>query len=177
MCADRTGLIIIYTGDGKGKTTAALGTALRALGHGRRVLVVQFIKGTWKSGEQQSAKNFSPKMEIRTAGAGFVYSEDTLPEEHRLAAENGLEMVREALLSNSWDMIILDEIFATVTSGLLSEEQVIEALEYRNRDIDVVMTGRNAPSRILEVADTISDFSETKHPFSNGIEARRGIEY
>jgi cob(I)alamin adenosyltransferase len=175
--AGRNSLVIVHTGDGKGKTTAALGLGLRAAGHGRKVLVLQFIKGPQKSGEHESVKKLEPLVEIRRAGKGFVDLKKGPGEEDIAAAREGLKQAADALNSGDYGLVVLDEILYAVGYGLLSAGEVIEAVRSRRPDVDVVLTGRNAPAQIVEMADTVTEFREVKHPFRKGIKARKGIEF
>ena len=175
--AERDGLVIVHTGDGKGKTTAALGLGMRAAGHGRKVLALQFIKGTWESGEHESVKKLAPLMEIRRAGKGFVNVESGPSQEDITAAREGLEQARDALGSGNYDLVVLDEILYAVGYGLLSEGEVVDTVKGRLPEVDVVLTGRKAPEKVIEMADTVTEFKEVKHPFREGIKAREGIEY
>jgi len=170
-------LLIVNTGDGKGKTTAALGAAMRALGHGRKVLVLQFIKGPWGSGEHESVRILQPDMDIRRVGAGFVDPKKGPSEEDLRAAREGLKEAEEALLGQDYGLVVLDEIINAIDCGLLTGEEVIELLRRRRGGLDVIVTGRNAPAELVGMADTVTEFKETKHPFTKGIEARKGIEY
>jgi cob(I)alamin adenosyltransferase len=173
----RAGLVIVNTGDGKGKTTAALGAAMRAAGHGRRVLVLQFIKGPWKSGEHESAARLTPEIEIRRVGAGFIDPGKGPGEDDLAAASDGLEQARQALQSGTYGLVVLDEVFGAVDCGLFSVAEVLELLRSRRPAVDVILTGRNAPGGVVEIADTVTEFTEVKHPYKGGIKAREGIEY
>jgi cob(I)alamin adenosyltransferase len=175
--AGRDGLVIVHTGNGKGKSTAALGLGLRAVGHGRRVLVLQFIKGTWESGEQESAKKLEPLLEIRRVGKGFVNLDGGPAQEDIEAAHEGLRQAAEALSSESYGLVVLDEILYALDYGLLSVEEVNNVVCSRRSGVDIVLTGRNAPAQIIEMADTVTEFREVKHPFGRGIKAREGIEF
>jgi cob(I)alamin adenosyltransferase len=177
IMAQRAGLVIVNTGDGKGKTTAALGAAMRAAGHERKVLVMQFIKGPWKSGEHEAAHRLEPLVEMRTVGKGFVRPDGRPEEEDVDAAHEGLKEAREALESGEYGLVVLDEVLYAIDYGLLSVEDVLEAVGTRGAGVDVILTGRNAPPAIVELADTVTEFREVKHPFRSGIKARKGIEY
>ncbi len=174
----RRGLILINTGPGKGKTTAALGTALRASGNGMRVLVLQFLKGSWHYGELDSIATFGPDFVIRQMGRGFVKvgGAETDPEDIRLVEEAWAE-AREAILSGEWDLVVLDEINYAISYGMLSPEQVAETLRGRPEMVNVILTGRNAHPLLVELADTVTEMREVKHAYQKGILAQRGIEY
>ncbi len=173
------GLLIIYTGPGKGKTTCALGTAFRAVGQGLRVLMVQFIKGSWHYGELDAAKFLGDeRFEIRPMGRGFVKvgGAETDPEDVRLceqAWEFGLEQIR----SGHYDLVILDEINYVISYGMLQAEEVAAALAARPENVHVICTGRNAHPKLVELADLVTEMREIKHPYTKGILAQRGIDY
>lgn len=174
----KKGLIVVYTGPGKGKTTAALGLGLRAVGAGLRVLMVQFIKGTWHYGELDAVPLLGEdKFQIRAMGKGFVKLGGEIDPEHRQAAEEAWAFAREKIFSGEYDMIILDEINYAVSYGLLPVERVVEILKQKPTAVHVVLTGRNAPAQIIELADLVTEMREVKHPYQKGIEAQRGIEY
>jgi len=176
--AKRRGLIIVHTGPGKGKTTAALGLAMRAVGSGLRVLMVQFIKGSWHYGELDAAEMLGPDtLTIRPMGRGFVKLGGEIDPEDQKAAEEAWAFAREKLFSGEYDMIILDEINYALNYGLLSVGPIVEALKHKPERVHVVLTGRSAPAEIVEAADTVTEMREVKHAYQKGIEAQRGIEY
>jgi cob(I)alamin adenosyltransferase len=173
------GLLIVYTGAGKGKTTCALGTAFRAIGQGLRVLMVQFIKGSWHYGELDTAKMLGDdKIEIRPMGRGFVKvgGAETDPEDLRLA-EECWEQGRAAIYSGTYDLVILDEINYTISYKMLDPEKVAAALKGRPEQVHVICTGRNAHPLIVEAADLVTEMKEVKHQYTKGILAQRGIDY
>lgn len=176
-------MIIVNTGNGKGKTTAALGQALRSVGEGRRVLMVQFIKGPWKSGEDGFLPQFqipNDKFHIVKTGKGFVgILGDTLPiGEHRQAAEEGLALARREIESGNWDMVILDEINNAVSLGLVPKEKVMDLLQATSYKLQaLILTGRDAPEEFIAAADLVTEMKDGKHPFERGVKARRGLEY
>ena len=173
----RKGLIIVHTGNGKGKTTAALGLAFRALGNGFKVCMVQFIKGTWKYGELEAAKKFE-NFEILPMGKGFVNLGAKNPDPQDIqAAEEALNKAKEVILSGKYDLVILDEINYAILYRLISPEKVIEILKQKPENIHVVLTGRNAHEKIIEIADLVTEMKEIKHPYQKGIKAQRGIEF
>ncbi len=173
----RAGLVIVNTGDGKGKTTAALGAAMRAAGHGRRVLMLQFIKGEWKSGEHDAVHKLEPRVQIRRVGKGFLDPATGPMKEDISGAREGLEQAADALSEGTCELVILDEIINAVNYGLLSVEEVVETVRSRRPGVDVILTGRDAPAQIIEMADTVTEFKEIKHPFTEGVKARKGIEF
>ena len=184
-------MLYIFTGNGKGKTTAALGQALRAVGEGKKVLMVQFIKGPWKSGEDNieiipkgnpSEGSGSPAFRLVKMGRGFVgILGDTLPrEEHEKAAEDALDYAQKETESGKWDMIILDEINNAVSIGLISKKSVLDFLELVTSHyslVTIILTGRDARDEFLEKADLITEMREIKHPYQQGIKGKRGLEY
>ena len=178
MTESRKGLILINTGPGKGKTTAALGTALRAVGNGMRVLVLQFLKGSWHYGELDAVLAHAPNFVLKQMGRGFVKvgGAETDPEDIRLVEAAWAE-AREAILSGDWDLVILDEINYAISYGMLDPEQVAETLLARPEMVHVILTGRSAHPSLVELADTVTEMREVKHAYQKGILAQRGIEY
>jgi len=174
----RRGLILINTGPGKGKTTAALGTALRAAGNGMRVLVLQFLKGSWHYGELDSIAMFGEDFQIRQMGRGFVKigGAETDPEDIRMVEEAWAEAA-VAILSGEWDLIVLDEINYAISYGMLTPEKVAETLRTRPEMLHVILTGRNAHPVLVELADTVTEMREVKHAYAKGILAQKGIEF
>jgi cob(I)alamin adenosyltransferase len=178
MAEARRGLILINTGPGKGKTTAAMGTALRAVGNGMRVLMLQFIKGSWHYGELDAVKAFGDKFVMKQMGRGFVKvgGAETDPEDVRLV-EVAWEEARQAILSGDWDMVILDEINYAIGYKMLDPAKVVETLQQKPEMVNVVLTGRNAHPSLIESADTVTEMREIKHAYQKGILAQRGIEF
>ncbi len=170
------GLVIVLTGNGKGKTTAAMGQALRALGHGKTVLVIQFMKGR-KYGEVLAAEQHLPGITIVQSGLdSFVMRDHPAAVDVELAKQ-GLEMAREALASGSHDMVILDEINVAVDFRLIPLQDLLELIRNRPPAVDLILTGRYAAPEVLELADTVSEIQEIRHHYSKGIKERAGIEY
>ncbi len=176
---ERRGMVIVFTGDGKGKTTAALGVALRAWGYGWRTLFIQFIKGTWHYGEIDAVKRLGPGIEIRPMGVGFVHiMGDDLPlQEHVEAAGRALETARDEISSGEWDIVVLDEINVAVREKLLAESEVLKVIGERHPWTTIILTGRDAPCAFVEYSDLVTEMQEVKHPFQGGIEAQQGIDY
>jgi len=174
----RRGLIIVNTGPGKGKTTAAMGTALRAVGNGMRVLMLQFLKGSWHYGELDAVEPFGDRFVMKQMGRGFVKvgGAETDPEDVRLVEEAWAE-AEKAILSHQWDLVILDEINYAISYKMLDPAKVVAALQKKPEMVHVILTGRNAHPSILEIADTVTEMKEVKHAYAKGIEAQRGIEY
>jgi cob(I)alamin adenosyltransferase len=173
------GLVLIFTGNGKGKTSAALGTLLRAAGYGHHCLLVQFIKETGRSGEHASLKRLAPEVEVATLGRGFVgIMGDKLPrEEHERAAQRALGFAKEKMASGEYFLVILDEVLVALKLKLLSLEDVLELLEARPRDVSLILTGRGAPPELIDYADTVTEMTEIKHAFQHGIPALKGVDF
>ena len=180
----RTGLIIVYTGDGKGKTSAALGAAMRALGHGWNVLMIQFFKGDWPVvyGELELARRLYPQFEVLQLGRGFVkIMGDKKPfDEHVEAAKAALGLTRERMLSGKYDVLILDEInyaLGYLDFKLVELEDVLQLLRDKPPEMHLILTGRNAHPKVLEMADLVTEMKDVKHPMKRGIPAQQGIDY
>lgn len=167
------GLIIVHTGDGKGKTTAALGLAIRAWGAGLKVLILQFIKGERRSGELAALDALG--IETRQLGLGFTSKGDI--DEHKAAAQVAIESARKEILSGTWDLIILDEINYAVKFGLLSAAEVLELIRIRPPQLHLVFTGRDALPELIDTADLVTEMKLIKHPFQRGVTAQAGIEF
>ena len=178
MASSRRGLLLINTGPGKGKTTAALGTGMRAAGNGMKVLMLQFLKGSWHYGELDAAQAFGPNFVLKQMGRGFVKvgGAETDPEDIRMVEAAWAE-AREAINSGEWDMVILDEINYAIGYGMLDPAVVAETLRNRPEMVHVILTGRNAHAALVELADTVTEMREVKHAYQKGIQAQRGIEY
>jgi len=168
------GLVILNTGDGKGKTTAALGMAMRAVGHGLRVAFVQFIKA-WSVGEHEAAARLAPQLEIFRMGKGFVGGEAT--PEHRAAARDAREFVRQCLTGGRYEVVVADEVLTAVGLGLLTREEVEALLADRPREVHLVLTGRGAWDSLIEKADMVTDMRLVKHPYEKGTLAQEGVEF
>ncbi len=169
---------MINTGPGKGKTTAAMGTALRAVGNGMKVLMLQFLKGSWHYGELDAAKAFGANFVLKQMGRGFVKvgGAETDPEDVRLVEAAWME-ARTAIESGEWDMVVLDEINYAIGYGMLDAAQVAEVLRGKPEMVHVILTGSNAHPLLVELADTVTEMREVKHAYQKGILAQRGIEY
>jgi cob(I)alamin adenosyltransferase len=178
MADVRRGLIIVNTGPGKGKTTAAMGTALRAVGNGMRVLMLQFIKGSWHYGELDAVKAFGDHFIMKQMGRGFVKigAEKPDPEDVRMVEEAWTEGAR-AIQSGEWDLVILDEINYAISYGMLDTAKVADVLKNKPDMVHVILTGRNAHPTIVELADTVTEMRQVKHAYEKGVLAQRGIEY
>ncbi|MBU6996315.1 MAG: cob(I)yrinic acid a,c-diamide adenosyltransferase [Theionarchaea archaeon] len=170
------GMIHVYTGNGKGKTTAALGLAMRAAGHGLKVYMIQFMKGRINYGELETA-NQIPNFEIKQVGRpDFVSKENPDPEDIRLAQE-GLEHARAIIYSGHYDMVILDEINVAMDFNLVPHDVVYALLKEKPETVEIVLTGRKCPPEVVKIADYVSEVLEIKHPYMNGAQARKGIEW
>ena len=178
MTESRQGLILINTGPGKGKTTAAMGTALRAVGNGMKVLMLQFLKGSWHYGELDAVQAFGANFILKQMGRGFVKigGAETDPEDIALVEAAWAE-AREAIYSGEWDMVVLDEINYAISYGMLDPAKVAESLKKKPEMVHVILTGRNAHPTIVEVADTVTEMRQVKHAYEKGVMAQRGIEY
>ncbi len=177
--SDDAGLVIVYTGSGKGKTTAALGMALRALGHGFKVAMIQFIKGSWYYGELKSSSKLEPDFELVAAGKGFVgIIDDNKPiEDHVNAAREALQISKEKITSGNYDIIILDEINYAVNLKLISVDDVLELIKLKPKKTTLVLTGNHASEKVIESADLVTEMKEIKHPYRQGRKAKRGIDF
>ena len=173
------GLVIVYTGGGKGKTSAALGLVLRAVGYNHKVCMVQFVKGSWHYGELDSAKRLAPEFEMITAGKGFVgILDDKSPrEEHVKAANDTLMISREKIMSGKFDVVILDEINYAIQLELLKLDDVIDLIKSKPTELDLVLTGNHAAKEVIELADLVTEMKEIKHPFKSGLKAKKGIDF
>ncbi len=174
----RRGLIIVNTGAGKGKTTAAMGTALRAVGQGMRVLMLQFLKGSWHYGELDAVKAFGDSFVMRQMGRGFVKvgGAEPDPADLRMVEEAWAES-EKAILSGEWDLVILDEINYAISYHMLDANKVVAVLKRKPEMVHVILTGRNAHPAIVELADTVTEMRQVKHAYEKGVMAQRGIEY
>ena len=174
---EKTGLVIVHTGDGKGKTTAALGLAMRAWGDGLRILILQFIKGGWKYGELKAIERLGERIEVHQCGHGFTQQADSDPVRDREAAADAVQQAREALKSGRWDMLILDEINYAVKFGLVDEGDVLRIVDEKPPEMHLVLTGRDACPAVIDAADLVTEMHLIKHPYQKGIKAQKGIEF
>jgi len=171
----KKGLIQIYTGDGKGKTTAALGLALRAVGHRMKVLMIQFMKGD-QYGELESSKKLSPYLTLKQVGREkFISKSNPDPKDLQLARE-GFLMAKKAIQNKEYDIVILDEINLAVDYGLIPLTEILQLIDSKPEEIELILTGRNVNREILERADLITEMVERKHYYDKGVPAREGIE-
>lgn len=170
------GLIAIFTGHGKGKTTAALGLAFRALGHEHRVCIIQFIKGSWRYGELESAERFKPLLDFHVLGRGFTWKSDDL-EKDKAAAREAWEFAAATIRTGKYELVILDELTYLVHYNIIDEETILAALRDKPPAMHIVITGRHASPGMIALADLVTEMCEIKHPYHNGIKAQKGFEF
>jgi cob(I)alamin adenosyltransferase len=170
------GMVQVYTGDGKGKTTAALGLALRASGKGLKVFMIQFLKGR-HYGELESCKRLSDRFRIVQSGLDSFVKKGEPSREDLELAHRGLEIAREAIMSGEYDIVILDEVSVAVLLGVLTTEEVLPLIDDRPDGVEIVLTGRGAPPEFLKRADLITEMTCARHYYDRGVEMREGIEY
>lgn len=173
---NRKGLLMVYTGYGKGKTTAALGLAFRALGHQLPVCVIQFIKGNWKYGELKSAERFKDLLDFYVAGEGFTWKSEDLDKD-RQAAEDGWALTKSMILAGRHHLIILDEFTYAVNYGMVDKDEALTVFQNRPENLHVLVTGRDAPQNLLDIADLVTEMKEVRHPYRKGIKDQKGIEW
>ncbi len=173
------GLVIVFTGDGKGKTSAALGVALRAIGHRMYVSMIQFIKSPTATGESKAAERLAPEFEFISLGKGFVNCcGSTLSlAEHRKAAAEALSLARKRMLSGAWDVLILDEINTAVALALVNIADVLDIVRNKPPKLHLILTGRNVHPDLVAMADMVTEMHSLKHPFDSGLTARKGIDF
>lgn len=170
------GLIIIFTGDGKGKTTAAFGQIMRAAGQGLKTCVIQFIKGKWRTGEAEIMRLCAQSLgELHTMGSGFTWKSSG--DETKKAALAAWQLAVEKVMSGDFDLVVLDELTYLVSYGLINEHTVLDLFVRRPSHVNLLITGRNASSGLLEAADLVTEMRLLKHPYEQGIKARAGIEF
>ena len=170
------GLLIVHTGPGKGKSTAAFGMVFRALGNGMKVGVVQFVKGKWETGERAVLEKFPDQCVIRSMGEGFTW--ETQDRERDIAAAKGAwAMAQEMINDPSFDMVLLDELNICLRYEYLDIAEVVAALQARREMLHVIVTGRNAKPELIEAADLVTEMTLVKHPFRDGIKAQKGVEF
>ncbi len=179
MLATKTeerGLLIVHTGKGKGKSTAAFGMVFRAIGHGFRVGIVQFVKGAWGTGERDVLEQFQDLVTIRAMGEGFTW--DTQDRQRDLAAAAAAwAQAKQMIADPAYKMVLLDELNICLRYDYLPLDEVIEVLKNKPRDTHVIVTGRNAKDELIEIADLVTEMTEIKHPFRAGVKAQPGIEF
>ncbi|WP_232363755.1 cob(I)yrinic acid a,c-diamide adenosyltransferase [Desulfogranum japonicum] len=172
----RKGLLMVFTGNGKGKTTAALGMAIRAAGHGLKVCFIQFIKGSWHYGELDAKERFSDLIEWHVMGKGFTWKSENLEDDAKLARD-AWKMACEAMNSGKYHTVVLDEFTYLLHYNMLELEPCLEILQKRDPNQHVVITGRYAPKELIEAADLVTEMQPIKHPLKKGVKAQKGIEF
>jgi len=176
---EKRGLLIVYTGNGKGKTTAALGMCVRAVGYDWKVSIIQFVKGSWKYGELKGIKKLEPNVELMTVGEGFVGIVDDNKEfkEHVKAAKEGITAAIEKIKSEKFNIVILDELNVAYELGLVNQEDIESVLKANPPKQHLVITGRDAPDWLIDKADLVTEMKEIKHPYQQGIMAQKGVDW
>jgi len=170
------GLVQVYTGDGKGKTSAALGLALRAVGRQLRVFVIQFIKGGFDYGELYVVKQL-PNLELRAFGQGKFVTQTPPSEKDVSLAKEGFALAKRVVESGEYDVVILDEVNVALHLGLLTLGEVLDLVKAKPKHVELILTGRYAPKELIEIADLVTEMKEVKHPYTKGLKPRKGIEY
>ncbi len=173
---EEKGLVMVHTGKGKGKSTAAFGMVFRALGHGFKIGIVQFVKGKWGTGERDILEKFPDQVTIKAMGEGFTW--DTQDRARDIAAAQGAwEMAKEMIADENYKMILLDELNIVLRYDYLDIAEVVDVLKNKPRDTHVIITGRNAKQELIDVADLVTEMTMVKHPFRDGVKAQAGIEF
>jgi len=170
------GLIAVFTGNGKGKTTASLGLAFRALGHEQKVCIIQFIKGSWKYGELETAKQFSSLLDFHVMGRGFTWKSDDLERDKAVALE-AWAFAKKTIIENKHSLVILDELTYLPHYNMIKEQEILSVLRSKPLGMHVVITGRYASDDLIKLADLVTEMVEIKHPFKSGIKAQKGFEF
>ena len=175
----KDGLVIVYSGNGKGKTTAALGMALRAVGHNYKICMIQFIKGSWHYGEIVSSRRLEPEFELIAIGKGFVgiLDDKHSKEEHKKIANEAIKISKEKIQSGKYNIIILDEVNYAINLGLIDVNVVLDLIKLKPPELNLVLTGNHVKTKIIEVADLVTEMKQVKHPFQLGIKAKKGIDF
>ncbi len=172
----KRGLLIVHTGNGKGKTTAALGLACRMLGHGKRVAMIQFIKGSWKYGELDMRERYAGRLDFHVMGKGFTFKSEDRDADVQ-AAKEAWTLAKTIINKGEHALVVLDELTYLIKLGMVEEETILRALLDRPSELHVVVTGRNASDALIELADLVTEMKEIKHPLKAGIKAQKGIEF
>jgi cob(I)alamin adenosyltransferase len=170
------GIFAVFTGEGKGKTTAALGLVFRALGHGHKVTLIQFIKGNWHCGEHSLAEKFPDQLELHVTGKGFTWQSKDLAEDTALA-QKAWQLARTVIAAGQAQLVILDELTYLIRYGMVEEAEILEAIKNRPANMHIVVTGRHASENLMNAADLVTEMKEVKHPYKNGIQAQKGFDY
>jgi cob(I)alamin adenosyltransferase len=173
---EERGLVVVHTGKGKGKTTAAMGMAVRCIGHGMKVGIVQFVKGVWETGERRVLERFPDLCVMRAMGEGFTWDTQDLKRD-MAAARRAFDAAKGMIADSSFRMVILDELSIVLRYGYLPLEEVLETLRNKPHHLHVVVTGRNAKEELIEMADLVTEMTQVKHPFRAGVKAQAGVEF
>ena len=172
----KQGLLIIFTGDGKGKTTSAIGLSVRAAGHGMRTCFIQFIKGSWRSGEIEGLGCLRDLIEFQVMGRGFTWKSDDVEEDIE-AARAAWDHAKRVISSKDYNIVVLDEFTYVLNYSMVDMNDVIKTLKDRPKGLHVVITGRDAPEELIQIADLVTEMREIKHPYRKGVKAQEGIEF
>lgn len=167
---------MVFTGNGKGKTTSALGLALRSAGHGKKVCFIQFIKGSWKYGELSAMEKHRKFIDFHVMGRGFTWKSEDL-EEDKAVAREAWDLARQAMASGRYSLVVLDEFTYLLNYRMIEPENALKTLTAKPAELHVAVTGRDAPERLMEAADLVSEVRAVKHPYEAGIKAQKGIEF
>jgi cob(I)alamin adenosyltransferase len=173
---NKKGLILVFTGHGKGKTTAALGMSIRAAGHGLKTCFIQFIKGSWKYGEMDALARFQEEIDFHVMGRGFTWKSEDL-EKDTVAAQEAWEKAKEAIVSGEYHTIVLDEFTYLLRYGMIDTEEAIQVFRKKADDLHICITGRDAVQELIEIADLVTEMQPIKHPYQQGVRGQRGIEF
>jgi cob(I)alamin adenosyltransferase len=172
----KKGLLMVFTGDGKGKTTSALGLSMRSAGHGLKVCFIQFIKGSWKYGEMDAMQRFDGLIDFHVMGRGFTWKSDDL-EKDKAVAREAWDFAQGVINSGEYHLVVLDEFTYLFNYGIIDFEAVLATLAARPPDLNIAVTGRGAPAELMAAADLVSEIRAVKHPYEAGINAQKGIEF
>ena len=172
----KKGLLMVFTGNGKGKTTSALGLAMRSAGNGFKVCFIQFIKGNWKYGELEAVKRFDDLIDFHVMGKGFTWQSEDI-EKDKAAARDAWVFAKEVMASDRYRLVVLDEFTYLLSYGMIDRQEAVETLKSKPADLHVAVTGRNASEELMDIADLVTEMREIKHPFDVGIKAQKGIEF
>jgi cob(I)alamin adenosyltransferase len=173
---NKKGLLLVFTGKGKGKTTAAIGMTMRAVGHGMKICFIQFIKGSWKYGEMEAIAGFPKQIDFHVMGRGFTWKSDDLDKD-RAMAEKAWGKAKEAIASGKYNMVVLDEFTYLLAYEMIELKEALSVLRGKPDNLHIVITGRNAVPELLEIADLITEMNPIKHPYKQGVKAQKGIEF
>jgi len=176
---NKRGVILVLTGGGKGKTSSAFGLALRSAGHGMKVCIIQFMKGRFSCGEKKAVEKMLPDIELHVSGKGFyeIPGDRHPADEHRTSAKKALKLAQKKMASGAYDVIILDEINVALNMGLLEMQEVLSIIENKPPTMHLILTGRDAHPKVIDLADTVTEMKEVKHAFRKGLKPVKGIDF